>query len=80
MKCMNNLFLFSFVLFLLNINFVYAIPSSSIIPFIGPIIAQIILLISGAFFFVLAKFSKNKYLFFGLGLAALIIFIIFLVV
>ena len=64
-------FLVIFVFFVVLSRFVYAIPSSSIIPFIGPIIAQIALLASGAFFFMMAKFSKYKILFLVLGVIIL---------
>ncbi|MFT4303871.1 MAG: hypothetical protein ACMXYG_04855 [Candidatus Woesearchaeota archaeon] len=64
------------VILLINLKNVYAIPASSIIPFIGPIIAQIAILMSGAFFFMMAKFTKYKTIFLIIGIILLIIFLI----
>lgn len=75
MKKLYSFKLLLIFLFILSIKNVYAIPSSSIIPFIGPIIAQIVLLVTSAFLLTMATVSKYKIYFLIGGVLLIIIFL-----
>lgn len=54
-------------------DIVLAVPASSLLPIIGPIIAKIILLAAGAFFLFMSTMSRYKYLLVGIAIALIIL-------
>ncbi len=77
MKTKNKLILLIFTLIILMADIVLAVPASSLLPIIGPIIAKIALLAAGAFFLFMSTMSRYKYLF--LGIATVLILIVGLI-
>ncbi|MFW6013892.1 MAG: hypothetical protein ACOCQG_01850 [Candidatus Nanoarchaeia archaeon] len=73
MKTKNKLILLIFASIILMADIVLAVPASSLLPIIGPIIAKIILLAAGAFFLFMSTMSRYKYLLVGIAIALIIL-------
>ena len=63
------------VIFFLQVGSVKAIPSAALIPVIGPVIAQLLLLLLSAAFFILSRIRKYRKFLMVLG-SLLVIFVI----
>ncbi len=64
--------LISLVFFAVQVKYVFAIPSTTIIPFIGPIIGYISLLIISGSMFILSNIKKYRIIFMTLGIVSLL--------